>query len=658
MAVGIEYLSQFGALPTGVNMAEAFQRGQKAAADIAATQQTQGLNEQIARFREMQQPYQMAALQRGEEQAAEEWRRNQEQYGRTQQALGMPLVTPGMRTPSAAQGAGLRPTVEAPTTAGVTPTVPTTPAAIPPAGDMTFGLVRGFEGFRETPYYDVNAYRVGFGSDTVTLADGSVVRVQPGMKIAQADAERDLARRINTEFVPRAAQAVGTDVWASLPENIRAPLTSLTYNYGQLPDVVANATKTGDPNRIAQAIESLAGQNQGVNYGRRMQEAALVRGTGAFPTGQAFGLGGPQMPGGQFGISGAAPTMAGAPLSTGMTMSPAGVPMTGETGSVLTGLPLSERPIASALSSIFGGTRPPAPPTTVGLAAPGTAAGAPEIAPTMPTAPTTVAPTGSIFQQPGVQTGTPQAVGEVNTFELLEPVRIAQSMDNARRKADYLKNSYERARLTGNIGAMDKIQAEAVTLRSEGELLGRMDALTQFNDGNITPMAGVLSSMTKGRMAIEPRTDGKFNIYDGKRKTAEGLTREELSTQFRMAFDQDFQRKIEAQRQAQLEYQKELGKAGLDILKETKKQSVQQIRELTNKLAELQFKRDNPRVRLEKTEEGFIEYDDVGNIRSFVTTQPEIGIDGKPVFVNPSDPKSGPRYRVIRTPYTGAVPTQ
>ena len=169
-----------------------------------------------------------------------------------------------------------------------------------------------------------------------------------------------------------------------------------------------------------------------------------------------------------------------------------------------------------------------------------------------------------------------------------------------------------------------------------------------------------MNVMTNGRMAIEPRTDGKFNIYNGKRKTAEGLTREELSAQFRMAFDQDFKAKVEEQRKAQIEYQKELAKTGLDIYKETKKQSVQQIRELTNKLAELKYKRDNPRVRLEKTQDGagFIEYDEAGNIRAYLTTEPEIGVDGKPVLVNPADPKSGPRYRISRSPFANAVPTR
>lgn len=166
------------------------------------------------------------------------------------------------------------------------------------APNLTFGLIQGFEGFRDTPYWDVNAYRTGYGSDTVTLADGSVVPVRQGMRVTREDAERDLMRRVNTEFAPRAAEQVGA-VWNSLPEYVSAPLVSIAYNYGSLPGNIVEAAKTGDPELIARAIEARAGDNGGVNRARRMQEAALVRSGGqvdpglmrgaASPVGQAGG---------------------------------------------------------------------------------------------------------------------------------------------------------------------------------------------------------------------------------------------------------------------------------------------------------------------------------------------------------------------------------
>ena len=177
--------------------------------------------------------------------------------------------------------------------------------AIPGARqDMTTNLIKEREGFIAKPEYDVNAYRAGYGSDTVTRPDGSVEKIKPGMSVSREDAERDLQRRIQTEFVPKAAAKVGEENWSRLPENTRAALTSIAYNYGNIPNRIVPAVQSGNPEAIAKAIESLAGDNKGVNAGRRMQEANIARGTGlpgsqAVPAFAAGGLptfmGGPQI---------------------------------------------------------------------------------------------------------------------------------------------------------------------------------------------------------------------------------------------------------------------------------------------------------------------------------------------------------------------------
>jgi GH24 family phage-related lysozyme (muramidase) len=140
-------------------------------------------------------------------------------------------------------------------------------------GDPTLGLIKKFEGFRETPYWDVNALRTGYGSDTVTLPDGTVQRVGEGTRVTREDADRDLQRRVNQEFMPVAAKAVGEDVFMSLAPNQKAALTSIAYNYGELPSSVAKAVQSGDPNAVATAIVALGSHNDGVNAGRRQEEA-------------------------------------------------------------------------------------------------------------------------------------------------------------------------------------------------------------------------------------------------------------------------------------------------------------------------------------------------------------------------------------------------
>lgn len=191
------------------------------------------------------------------------------------------------------------------TARGLVPAPIMQPEAIPgPRQDLATNLIKSREGFSSTPYFDVNANRAGYGSDTVTLADGTVQKVTPGMRVSREDAERDLQRRIQTEFVPKAAAKVGEENWARLPENTRAALTSVAYNYGNIPTRIVPAVQSGNPEAIARAIEGLAEDNKGVNAGRRMQEANIARGTGmpgsqAVPAFAAGGLptfmGGPQM---------------------------------------------------------------------------------------------------------------------------------------------------------------------------------------------------------------------------------------------------------------------------------------------------------------------------------------------------------------------------
>lgn len=158
-----------------------------------------------------------------------------------------------------------------------------TPAGASAAGGgVAATLLRRFEGFRPAPYWDVNAHRVGYGSDTVTRGDGQVVRVQQGMQVSRDDAERDLSRRVG-EFQKGIVGTIGAERWQALPENIKGVLTSVAYNYGELPNIVAQAAVRGNVEGIAQAIESLKGHNDGVNSKRRQEEANIARG-GAVPS--------------------------------------------------------------------------------------------------------------------------------------------------------------------------------------------------------------------------------------------------------------------------------------------------------------------------------------------------------------------------------------
>lgn len=142
-------------------------------------------------------------------------------------------------------------------------------------------MVKGFEGFIAKAKWDENAFRVGFGSDTVTRANGQIEKVTKDTIVTLADAQRDLERRL-VEFQDGIQKAIGVDTWNSLNEAQQAALTSIAYNYGSLPKRIVSAIEGGGgAESIANAISALGSDNGGINKRRRNEEAqSFLSGTG------------------------------------------------------------------------------------------------------------------------------------------------------------------------------------------------------------------------------------------------------------------------------------------------------------------------------------------------------------------------------------------
>lgn len=149
--------------------------------------------------------------------------------------------------------------------------------------EQATGLLRNFEGFISKAQWDVNAQRVGYGSDTITRADGTVVKVTKDTVVTREDAERDLTRR-TAIFANNVRRELGDSNWNALPPNAQAVLVSYAYNYGSLaktPSVIAAAKKsaqTGDMVALATAVRNRQVDNNGINARRRNQEADYILG--------------------------------------------------------------------------------------------------------------------------------------------------------------------------------------------------------------------------------------------------------------------------------------------------------------------------------------------------------------------------------------------
>ena len=145
-------------------------------------------------------------------------------------------------------------------------------------------FIKAQEGFLSRAVWDVNAFRLGYGSDTITFPDGTYRNVVQGDTTTPEMATRDLARRIEKEFFPKVIKAVGLETWNKLPDNSKIALTSLAYNYGRVKSTIAQAAQTLNKQTLADTlVKSTYNDNQSQPENvrealrrRRRREADLI----------------------------------------------------------------------------------------------------------------------------------------------------------------------------------------------------------------------------------------------------------------------------------------------------------------------------------------------------------------------------------------------
>ena len=145
-------------------------------------------------------------------------------------------------------------------------------------------LLKKYEGFNRVAVWDVNAWRIGYGSGTITDSTGKYRTVKQGDTTTEANALKDLTRRVK-EFEQRVINKVGAEYWQPLHYQVKAALISLAYNYGNITkQEIIEAIKTGNNKKIAQAVINSTyndnkSQSESVRNAlrnRRKKEAAII----------------------------------------------------------------------------------------------------------------------------------------------------------------------------------------------------------------------------------------------------------------------------------------------------------------------------------------------------------------------------------------------
>jgi len=140
------------------------------------------------------------------------------------------------------------------------------------------------EGFLPAARWDVNAYRLGYGSDTMTDEAGNVSKVTKSSTTTRTAALRDLKRRIESEFIPRIKNKIGAESFERLPIGAQVALISFAYNYGNIvKSAIVKAAQANDLQQLARVwISSTINDNKSLPENvraalrkRRADEVAL-----------------------------------------------------------------------------------------------------------------------------------------------------------------------------------------------------------------------------------------------------------------------------------------------------------------------------------------------------------------------------------------------
>lgn len=112
--------------------------------------------------------------------------------------------------------------------------------------NIAFRFISQKEGFISQAKFDINAYRGGYGSDTLVTENGNVVKVSSTTVFTPQDAERTLKYNITGPYRTAVVAEIGEIRWNALNDRQKAALVSYVYNAG------GGALRTWD---IARAIQ-------------------------------------------------------------------------------------------------------------------------------------------------------------------------------------------------------------------------------------------------------------------------------------------------------------------------------------------------------------------------------------------------------------------
>jgi hypothetical protein len=266
---------------------------------------------------------------------------------------------------------------------------------------------------------------------------------------------------------------------------------------------------------------------------------------------------------------------------------------------------------------------------------------------------------GSIAQQiMRTPTGQVPTIPDMGPY-MIEPAAIKAEMDELMFQRQTMERLYADAVQARDRATMVTIQTKAAELDAGIRLMQNMQAVASMQAGDDTQVAQTLSRLSSGQLRLQPRSDGKYNIFQNGKLAYEGVTKDALIASLRMEFDQQFQAQVAARATATAEQGQKVFESELKTAEEIAKQEAEAYKQIAvdrqKEILRVQLQQANPeRTAVEGSDGRIYMYDKNGRAPPVVfEMQPELDVYGDPLMRGDM-----PVMKLIQVGASNAVPIQ
>jgi hypothetical protein len=129
---------------------------------------------------------------------------------------------------------------------------------------------------------------------------------------------------------------------------------------------------------------------------------------------------------------------------------------------------------------------------------------------------------------------------------MVEPAKIRSDLFELQQASKLLEQQYAEAVRFRDRDRMVEIRQKHAEIGAATRLAENMQSIAALQAGDVNKVSQVLSRLTGGQVRIQPRSDGKYNVFYNGKMTYEGVTKDAFIAALRSEYDAQYQAQVAA----------------------------------------------------------------------------------------------------------------